>query len=321
MMLVAPLWLVACSASAPAPEAADRPPRAETPRQPESRNPLADTRWQLVEFQSMDDSQGILRTDDPSKYTMTLNTDGTVTMRLNCNRATGTWSIRPAADDVSGSFRFGPLTMTRALCPPPSMDEHVAGQAEYIRGYLLRDGNLYLSLMADGGIYAWQPVASAVRFETTPDAEIEAAIRAASHDYTKAVVEIGGQARYLYSRVDLDDDGDDEVLVYLLGSIFCGTGGCNLLVLTRSGEGYSLVNDFPTTRTPVIVATQRTNGWRDIWRLRSGGGAPSNYIADRFDGNKYADAEVVPANDPPDGTPVLTGEFAFEDGIPLQPGD
>ena len=25
------------------------------------------------------------------------------------------------------------------------------------RGYLLRDGRLYLSLMADGGIYAWEP--------------------------------------------------------------------------------------------------------------------------------------------------------------------
>jgi hypothetical protein len=38
------------------------------------------------------------------------------------------------------------------------MDEMIARQAESIRGYLLKDGNLYLSLMADGGIFSWHPI-------------------------------------------------------------------------------------------------------------------------------------------------------------------
>jgi hypothetical protein len=38
---------------------------------------------------------------------------------------------------------------------PPSLDERFAAQAPYVRDYLLRDGPLYLSLMKDGGIYAW----------------------------------------------------------------------------------------------------------------------------------------------------------------------
>ena len=120
-------------------------------------NRLAGTAWRLVEFQSMDDATGIERPDDPSLYTMRLNDDGSVTMRLNCNRAMGTWSAEPGETGDRGRFRFGPLAMTRALCPPPSMDESIAGQAEYIRSYLLKDGRLYLSLMADGGIYAWEP--------------------------------------------------------------------------------------------------------------------------------------------------------------------
>jgi hypothetical protein len=37
------------------------------------------------------------------------------------------------------------------------MDAQIAAQAGYIRGYLLKEGMLYLSLMADGGIYAWAP--------------------------------------------------------------------------------------------------------------------------------------------------------------------
>jgi heat shock protein HslJ len=120
-------------------------------------NPLAGTVWRLVEFQSMDDTTGTLRPDNPSLYTMRLNSDGTVTMRLNCNNATGTWSVEPSSDGISGRFEFSPLAMTRALCPPPNMDELIAAQSEYIRSFLLKDGKLYLSLMADGGIFAWEP--------------------------------------------------------------------------------------------------------------------------------------------------------------------
>ncbi|MGD8709076.1 MAG: META domain-containing protein [Ectothiorhodospiraceae bacterium] len=118
---------------------------------------LAGSRWRLVEFQSMDDAIGTVRPDDPSRYTMQLKKDGVVTMRLNCNRARGRWSAVPGADAGSGRFEFGPLAVTRARCRPPSMDEQIAAHAEFVRSYLLKDGRLYLSLMADGGIYAWEP--------------------------------------------------------------------------------------------------------------------------------------------------------------------
>jgi heat shock protein HslJ len=120
-------------------------------------NPLAGTNWRLLEFQSMDDAIGTVRPDDPSRYTMRLNGDGTVSMRLNCNHASGTWSTEPSGDEASGRFEFGPLATTHAICPDPSLDSHIAVQAKFIRSYLLKDGRLYLGLMADGGIYAWEP--------------------------------------------------------------------------------------------------------------------------------------------------------------------
>lgn len=123
-----------------------------------SNEELKGTQWQLVEFQSMDDATGILRPDDPSRYTMHLNSNGTVNMQLNCNRANGKWTFKRSSDGRSGQFTFGPIAVTRALCPPPSMDEHIVSQAPYVRGYLLKDGRLYLSLMADGGIYTWEPL-------------------------------------------------------------------------------------------------------------------------------------------------------------------
>lgn len=121
---------------------------------------LTNTTWRLVEFQSMDDATGTLRPNDPALYTMILNADGTVFMRLYCNRATGTWTGSPGSDQNSGIFTFGPLAMTRALCTPPSMDEQIARQSSFIRSYLLKDRRLFLSLMADGGIYEWEPVGS-----------------------------------------------------------------------------------------------------------------------------------------------------------------
>ena len=285
---------------------------------------LAGTRWRLVEIQSMDDSVGTKRPADPSKYTMDLGADGSVSMSLDCNSAKGTWSATPGSDASSGRFEFGPLAATSALCPPPHLDEQISGQAQYVRSYLVKDGRLFLSLLADGGIYVWEPIAAG-EFQTRPDPEIEAAILRASRSYTRAVVDqMGGtgRGRYVYSRVDLNGDGRDEALVYLLGSIFCGTGGCNLLILTPgAGGGYSLVNSFPISRTPVIVSPGKAEGWNDIWRLESGGGAPASYVRHSFDGKRYVQRERVPANQPPEGRSYLAGELTFAKGIPLEPRD
>ena len=284
-------------------------------------SPLADTQWRLVEFQSMDDAVGTVCPDDPSKYTMRLSGDGTVALRLNCNRASGTWSAEPSADRTSGRFEFGPLAGTRAHCPPPSMDEQVSSQAQYVRSYLLKDGRLYLSLMADGGIYVWEPYGEEP-FETKPDKDLEAAILRVSPDYTRKIVDIEGgtgRGRYAYGRVDLNSDGRDEVLVYLLGSIFCGTGGCNLLLFTQTQNGYSLINNFPISRLPVIVSTKRTKGWNDLIRLESGGGAKASYVRHTFDGKHYVKRERVPADKVPEGKSYLAGELTFDKGIPLEP--
>jgi len=118
---------------------------------------LAGTRWRLVEIQSMDDTIGTTRPSDRNLYTLDLNVDGRAALRLNCNRGVGQWSAQPIANGAEGNFAIGPVAMTRALCPPPSLDERIARDMDYVRSFLLKDGRLYLSLMADGGIYVWEP--------------------------------------------------------------------------------------------------------------------------------------------------------------------
>ena len=164
--LLSALVLAGCGApaeKAAAPGEAPQAPRAAAGGTPATAAgaPLAGTAWRLVEIQSMDDAIGSTRVADPSRYTMRLNADGSVALRLDCNSATGTWSAEAAAPDASsGRFEFGPLAATMASCPPPSLDAQVAKQAPYFRSYLLKEGRLYLSLMADGGIFVWERSAS-----------------------------------------------------------------------------------------------------------------------------------------------------------------
>ena len=137
------LWLTVLTACSAAP-------------QPESKSfPFVDSRWQLVSIQSMDDAQGTARIDDPARYTVFFGKDGRAHFKLNCNVANGDWTAQAGNSD-SGHLRFGPLAATRALCPPPSVDERVVRDMNFVRSYLLKDGRLYMSLMADGGIYEWE---------------------------------------------------------------------------------------------------------------------------------------------------------------------
>jgi heat shock protein HslJ len=119
-------------------------------------SPFAGTAWQLHAIQSMDDAQGTTRVSDPNRFTLRFETEGRASLRLDCNRGTGTWKAKPAGGD-SGALTFGPIAATRALCPPPHLDERIVRDLAYVRSYLLNDGKLFMSLMADGGIYEWHP--------------------------------------------------------------------------------------------------------------------------------------------------------------------
>lgn len=115
---------------------------------------LAGTSWQLVRFQGNDDTA--LTPDDGSKYTIAFGAEGRVAARIDCNRGTGTWtSTGPSL------VRFGPLALTRAMCPPGSLHDRIVRDWEYFRTYLLQDAHLFLDLMADGGTYEFESASAA----------------------------------------------------------------------------------------------------------------------------------------------------------------
>jgi len=108
--------------------------------------------WRLVEFVGGDDTR--LAPSDRSKYEIRFDRDGSVVVRLDCNRGRGAWT-----SSAAGRLTLGPLALTRAMCPDMTVHDRVARDWSSVASYVLRDGRLFLSLAADGGAYEFEPVA------------------------------------------------------------------------------------------------------------------------------------------------------------------
>jgi para-nitrobenzyl esterase len=112
---------------------------------------LSGVSWQLVRIQGSDDT--VVVPDDKSKYTLAFATDGSVAARIDCNRGRGTWK-----SSAPNLLEIGPMGLTRAMCPPGSLHDRMVRQLQFVRSYVIQNGRLFLSLMADGGIYEFEPV-------------------------------------------------------------------------------------------------------------------------------------------------------------------
>lgn len=192
----------AAPAAAPAPAAPAAPVAAANATAAATAS-LAGTSWQLVRFEGGDGA--VLVPDDGSKYTLQFGADGSVAVRLDCNRGRGTWK-----EPQPGSLELGPMALTRAACPPGSLHDQIARQWTYIRSYVMRNGHLLLSLMADGGIYEFAPVAAAARAAVAGSATYRERMALTADDVFEATLEdvsrVGAAAEIL-SRVRLPAPG------------------------------------------------------------------------------------------------------------------
>ncbi len=96
--------------------------------------------------------QGTLMSDDtaivpsdPSDFTLELEADGRAVIRADCNTGNGPFMF--AGNEIA----LGPFALTRALCPPGSLDTHFLRQLENVVSYLIVDGDLILDLPFSSG--------------------------------------------------------------------------------------------------------------------------------------------------------------------------
>lgn len=114
-------------------------------------------------------------------------------------------------------------------------------------------------------------------------------------------------------------EGNDQLtLVYLVGPEYCGSGGCNLLILGRQGHPYAVLGEVTVAQAPIRVLTTRTNGRPDIGVRVAGGGAEPHEALLAFDGTRYpSNPTVVPARrvDGAEGLVLITYE---DERVPLK---
>ncbi|NCC21326.1 MAG: hypothetical protein EOM26_02560 [Alphaproteobacteria bacterium] len=96
-------------------------------------------------------------------------------------------------------------------------------------------------------------------------------------------------SRFDYTRIDLDNDGRKDALVYMKTPFqyWCGQHGCSMFVMRAGLETFELVSEIEPLRPPMIVANDTTNGWRDLIVRIDGRWSKTKDVALQFDGHDY----------------------------------
>jgi PKD repeat protein len=82
---------------------------------------------------------------NPSQYTLQLFEDGLAAAQVDCNRASGSYTV--SGNRVTLTF----LAVTAAACPPGSLGEPFLRQLNNVTSFFFQDGELFLELMFDSG--------------------------------------------------------------------------------------------------------------------------------------------------------------------------
>ena len=114
-------------------------------------NEIVGTTWQWEAFQ---DTAGIndITVPDPENYTLTLNEDGTASIKADCNLVT--WSYELDGSQLTFDTT-GPSTL--AMCAENSLDTQYLERLGATATYVMEDGKLYLNLWADAGNLVFGP--------------------------------------------------------------------------------------------------------------------------------------------------------------------
>jgi heat shock protein HslJ len=118
--------------------------------------------WEWERF--LDNDGSVLEVNDPSRYTLILNPDGTYQVRADCNRSGGAYTL----DGGSLTLQPGPTTL--AECEPGSLYDEFLAYLGRVRTYVRADdGKLVLDLWADAGHVVFRPVQAVQLPESEPD--------------------------------------------------------------------------------------------------------------------------------------------------------
>ena len=103
-------------------------------------------------------------------------------------------------------------------------------------------------------------------------------------------------SRWLVAHTDLNGDGADEALVYLIDPTSCGTGGCSLYVLAQQSGAWTVTDVIGPSRLPIYRLDPGDDGWAMLGVTIGGGGAQPAVMTVAHDAKGYqTNPTVAPA--------------------------
>lgn len=131
----------------------------------------------------------------------------------------------------------------------------------------------------------------------------ENSLRKFLQDYTKSFDSDDSDeikaTRYFAAFVHLRGDDTQQVIVHLIGSAWCGTGGCTALILVPKGSSYTILTAMSVAQQPIRVLDTKSHGWHDLGIWVQGGGIQPGYEARlSFDGKEYPSNPTMPPAQP-----------------------
>lgn len=104
---------------------------------------LTGTVWSWQSTLMSDDARFV--PDAPERYTLLFEPGGKVSVRADCNRGSGTYTLN------GNALGFGPIALTRMMCAPGSRDAEFLKGLQEVSGHLFRGNDLVLTLKFDSG--------------------------------------------------------------------------------------------------------------------------------------------------------------------------
>jgi heat shock protein HslJ len=106
------------------------------------RRPLTGVTWMWVRSVTPVE---VIAPSDPAGYTFELGADGRASVRADCNRGSGAYTLDGPA------LHFGPVAITRMACPPGSLDDRFLKQLGGAAHTFWQGDTLMIDLVADSG--------------------------------------------------------------------------------------------------------------------------------------------------------------------------
>ena len=189
---------------------------------------LTGTTWQWVSLTTPVEQTAV---NDPTRYTITFNTDGTAAIKADCNNVVASYTT----DGSALSIVPGPTTL--AACPEDSLGDQFVANLSNAAIYFFQDGDLFMDMAFDSGTLRFAAQSAASGGET-PEVKLPVSSATGIEFQVVSFGPVGAEQPVLEGTTITAVFGETEVT---------GSAGCN----TYSGA-MTAVSDFFTVG-PIIT--------------------------------------------------------------------